>query len=161
LCEPAATSLDRPPASPRKCHVILSRVAKAVCALASILVLAGVSILPLEHIHGHSDDATQHPAVVHRHFAAHHGSGVPGLRLPALQRLGGDRDDHGDTIQVFFTAGTRVEPHRTACVAVGSDADVHAVPALVESGRPWLRPWRVYTSPPDTPPALRGPPAFS
>jgi hypothetical protein len=140
--------------------VVLSRVAKAVCALASILALAGLSIIPLEHIHGHSEDETHHPRVVHRHFAAHHGSGAPGVRLPAAQTLGADRQDPEDTIQVFYTAGTRVEPHRTACAAVIVDADVHALPALLES-RPWLRPWRVYTSPPDTPPALRGPPAFS
>jgi hypothetical protein len=144
--------------------VILSRVAKALCALAAILGLAGLSVLPSEHIHSHSDDATAHQAsLVHRHFAPHHAGGLVGSsHLPPVRQAvhPGDDDEQPRTIQVFFTAGTRAAGRYAPSVAIQSDIELHEAPTRPVS-EAFSAPPQPYISPPGIAPPLRAPPVFS
>jgi hypothetical protein len=100
--------------------VIPLRAAKALCALAAMFGLAGLSILPPEHVHSQWDDAaTHHETLVHRHFVAHHAADAhAGLHTPRaasvlhgtiLRSSDGD-DDEPLTIHVVFTAEKQASP---------------------------------------------------
>jgi hypothetical protein len=143
--------------------VIPVRVAKALCALAAILGLAGLSVLPPEHIHSRSDASAHHAALIHRHFASHHASGTHAESdLPTVRQTlhPGDDDEHARTIQVFFTAGTRIDRHHVPSVAIVFPIGLHDAPppGLSELSSRAPPP---YISPPGTSLSPRGPPAFS
>jgi hypothetical protein len=143
--------------------VIPLRVAKAPCALAAILGLAGLSILPPEHIHSRSDATAHHAALIHRHFASHHASRTHAESdLPTVRQTlhPGDDDEHARTIQVFFTAGTRIDHHHVPSVVILFPMALHDAPtrALSELSSRAPPPYR---SPPGTSLSPRGPPAFS
>jgi len=138
----------------------LSRLAKSLGALAAIVALAGLSTLPLEHVHERTDDDTGgHSVVVHRHYAAHKGSSALASRLLG-HGLGAVDDDHAETIRVVFTTRPRAEARGGAWLALAPAAGIDLQPLLAD-GESFVPPRRLYTSPPDIAPALRGPPASS
>ena len=141
--------------------MILSRFTEALGALTAIAGLAAISALPLEHVHKRADGDGHHPVVVHRHFEGHHaGVAASPHAIPLGPRCGDDDHNHAETLRVFFTAATRVEVPRLTWAAVKSDLGIALAPPLAV-GESFVPPRRLYTSPADTPPALRGPPASS
>jgi hypothetical protein len=144
--------------------VIPLRVAKALCALAAMCGLAGLSVLPAEHVHSHADDATtHHAALIHRHFAGHHGTGIHAKPdLPSVRQALDAGDDHENarTIQVFFTAGTRVDRQYAPSAVIQSDTDLYDVPSRALTAA-FLQAPQPYISPPGLSSSLRGPPVIS
>lgn len=163
------SELDHSGASQQQSSVVPLRVGNALCTLAAIAGLAGLSILPPEHVHSHSDEpATHNVIVVHRHFAAHH-AGVPlaeselpgaglALRGPTLRPA--DEDDDPLTIHVFFTAGKPLSLRQPTFVAHYSNdtlpdqPDARQVEAFL-----WMPP--PHCPPLDPARPLRAPPASS
>ena len=144
--------------------VIPFRVAKTLCALAAILGLTGLSVLPPEHVHGGPSDAASHRGhVIHRHFAPHHtghqeiaGGPSAGQTLNA-----GADDDDARTIQLFFTAATRPAKHHAPSVAVQSDTDPADVPTGASSEVSSHSPEPDISPPPGLTASLRAPPVLS
>jgi len=144
--------------------VIPLRVAKTLCALAAILGLTGLSVLPPEHVHGGPSDAASHRGhVIHRHFAPHHAGRhheIADAPSAGQTLQAGDDDEDAQTIPLFFTAGTCSAKYHPASVAVQSGTDLADVPtrASSEASSPSPEP---DISPPGLTPSLRAPPVLS
>jgi hypothetical protein len=145
---------------PEQCGVSLSRLGKAVGVLTAILGVAGLAVLPLEHVHEGADQAN-HTSVVHRHFGGHPQGVTTRLHATPLGRHCGD-DEHEptDTIRVVFTAAARTDTPGDARVAVPPGVELGVAPAPAGAER-FVPPRLRYASPPGPRPALRGPPAVS
>jgi hypothetical protein len=146
--------------------VVPLRIGNALCTLAAIAGLAGLSILPSEHVHSHGNEpATNDAVVVHRHFAAHHAGAAlaeferPGVGLARRgATLGPADDDDPLTIRVFFTAARPVSPRQPTLVAYYSN---DALPEQPDARRIEAFLWMPPPDGPSLDPArpLRAPPA--
>jgi hypothetical protein len=167
-------TLDHRGPSQQQSPVVRLKVGNALCTLAAIAGVAGLSILPPEHVHSHSDEshsdepATHHDIVVHRHFAAHHSGApvaqfeIPGLgvahRDPTLRPA--TEDDDPLMIAIVFTAGKLLSPRQPTFVAdyskdtLADEPDARRVEAFL-----WMPP--PHGPPLDPARPLRAPPASS
>src|SRR5215212_7958128 len=138
-----------------KNRLVFPRLGRLVCALAAIVGLAGLTILPPEHVHGHGD-VDHHAATVHRHFAPHHHDDETTARAGQHPRVQAP-DDDGRTVQVVFVGSPRPSGPQPPLFAIAITSDWDATPrsasAVIGAFTPAPHP-----SPPAAPASPRAPP---